>query len=158
VFSNNPQADEQVMVALKRGDKQALCLLYDKYAPALLGIIQKGVEDRHLAEETLQVCFIKIWQHKNHYNSTDERPFTCLLKITREVINKAVEKKLKETPNQKKELSVSELNRGTKTIMELVLTGGISEKQAAEKAGVSVIELREMIRKEINQLRGIVVE
>jgi len=163
---NNPPTppDEDIMDALKKGERQALGLLYDKYAPAILGLLQKITGNTHLAEEALQVCFMKIWQNKHQYNFTKERPFVWMLSIVRQVAGDIPGEKIKALKIQNSALSVCEVDKGdienehTKSIMVMLLLGNMPEKEAAQKAGIPIAELREMIRKEINQLRGITVE
>src|SRR5688572_30462770 len=74
---------------LKAGDEKALSLLYDKYAPALYGIILKIVKQPELAEDVLQESFVKIWTNIAQYDSARGRLFTWLLNICR---NQAIDK------------------------------------------------------------------
>jgi DNA-directed RNA polymerase specialized sigma24 family protein len=153
---NDP--DKSLAIALQKGDRGALDALYDKYAPTLLGLLQKATGDTGLAEELLSTCFMLIWQNKQCYNSSKERFFTWIYRITGDEANKALVEKTGNTKNQSDRLYVSE---GTSTkkedfkIIQQIIFGCISQKEAAEKIGISVDELRKMVRKEINKARGI---
>ena len=154
-------SEEKLVAAIKKGSIEAFGMLYDKYAPALFGILTRIIEDDELAETALQKCFIQIWHSKNLYNPSCERLFTWMLKIARTIGIKAREEKYGSVPNQKGKLYVNDINHdklnNNNVILELI-TIGVSEKEAAEKMGVSNNELRQMLRKEINQLRGVPVE
>ena len=57
--------------------------LYDKYAPSLLGFIASMVSNNQIAEETLQHCFVEIWQRLKYYNASGEQLFVWMFKIAR---------------------------------------------------------------------------
>ncbi len=68
---------------LQTQDKRALSLLYDAYSPALYGVILRIVKSNLVAEDVLQVCFLKIWTNFHSYDSTRGRLFTWLINIAR---------------------------------------------------------------------------
>lgn len=53
--------DEQLMTCVAGGDSEALSTLYDRYAPTVLGVVMRILQDRTLAEEVLQESFWRIW-------------------------------------------------------------------------------------------------
>jgi len=153
--------DELLVAALKLGSQEAMAMLYDKYACALLGVLCKMTGNKDVSEETLQHCFMKIWQEKDQYNPAKERLFTWMLKITREVAKSIPVQETKDTKNQNKANYVGSDNTKTKDselIMGLMMVGHISEQEAALKTGAPLHQVRNMLRKEINQLRRITVE
>jgi len=137
-----------------------LNILYDRYSSAILGVLQKITGDNDMAEEAMQVCFINIWQNKSIYNSSKERLFTWMFKIAKEAANAAMQEKT-DKKNQGNTLYVSGANQGNgkvnniASITEMIIFGNITQEEAAGKMGVSIAELRQMVRKEINKLRGI---
>lgn len=68
---------------LKDGDEASLSIIYDKYSPALYGLILKIVKDDALAQDILQECFLKIWKKAKSYNSEKGSFFTWMLNTCR---------------------------------------------------------------------------
>ena len=59
--------DETLVTQIARGDSAALEALYDRYAPRVLGISVKIVDDQALAEDILQETFWRVWQSAGTY-------------------------------------------------------------------------------------------
>ena len=57
--------------------------LYRAYSPALFKAIHKVLRNTPLTEDALQNTFIKIWLHRNQYDSLKGSPFTWMLNIAR---------------------------------------------------------------------------
>jgi len=152
-------SDERLAIALQNSSQEALNILYDRYASVLLGMLQKIIGDGDLAEEALQTSFLTIWRNKDFYNSSSERLFTWILKIARESAKQLIDEKGGNIKNQRAPLYVNDSNRENMevppSIIEMILFGNISQEEAAEKMGISINELRLILRKEINKLRGI---
>lgn len=60
--------ESQLVEMVKNGDRAVIPLLYQRYAPALFGLIVKTIGNQEDAAEVLQDVFIKIWQRGNQYN------------------------------------------------------------------------------------------
>ena len=75
----------QLVRALQTGQKADFTTLYDAYAPALFGVIIRLVNDQERAEDLLQDTFIKVWTHRQHYDSKQGRLYTWLITIARNV-------------------------------------------------------------------------
>ncbi len=52
---------EELLARVRERDASALGELYDTYAPALLGLTVRILEDRHQAEEVLDEVFLRLW-------------------------------------------------------------------------------------------------
>jgi RNA polymerase sigma-70 factor, ECF subfamily len=68
---------------LQQGDDSAYAVLYDRYAPMLFGIIYRIVPDKKEAENLLQDCFVKIWNHITSYDPERGALATWLINIAR---------------------------------------------------------------------------
>ena len=80
----NTGKDPQQSAALQEKNNQSLSILYDTYAPALLGFISSLIPNEKMAEETLINTFIKIWNRMGDFNSTGAGFFSQVLKIGRQ--------------------------------------------------------------------------
>lgn len=74
---------ERMILSFKQGDQACLGQLYDKYAPALLGVITRILENPELAADCLQQAFNEIWKEKASYDLKKERLFTWMMKFAR---------------------------------------------------------------------------
>ncbi len=59
---------EQIVANCQKFDKKAQRLLYDEYAPLMLGICTRYAKDRQEAEDILQDGFLKIFSKIDQYN------------------------------------------------------------------------------------------
>lgn len=73
--------------------------LYDRYAPALLGIITRIISDEKEAIKLLEVAFTKVWSGMDQLDSEQQPTFTWLLTIARSTALEALTKRRQvETP------------------------------------------------------------
>lgn len=75
--------ETELVELLKKKDKLGFGLLYDNYAPTLLGVLLKIVEEKETAEDLLQEVFVKIWNSIDSYDAAKGRLYTWMLNITR---------------------------------------------------------------------------
>ena len=55
-------SDIELFGLLKERNYDAFSLLYDTYAPRLLGLICSLTPDAAMADDILETCFVKIWR------------------------------------------------------------------------------------------------
>lgn len=82
--SSGNNEDHLLAVAIGRGDQQALSKLYDKYAPALTGIIIRIIGEHTKTDEILQRIFQLVWNEAVSFDLSKHALFTWLIKITRQ--------------------------------------------------------------------------
>lgn len=66
-----PTGDDTIDVALAacaRGDRSALRTIYDREAPALIGVAIRILRRRELAEEVVQEAFVQIWRNATRFD------------------------------------------------------------------------------------------
>ncbi len=89
-------SEDQLVLGLKKRDKESLSYVYDKYGPALFGIANRIVKDQEVSREVVQDVFLKIWNKIDSYDAKKGKFFTWMLNITRnEAINKIRSKEIK---------------------------------------------------------------
>jgi len=64
---NGQLTDEILITRTAQGDVAALEILYDRYAPTVLGIALRIIDDHALAENLLQETFWQVWQSASIY-------------------------------------------------------------------------------------------
>jgi RNA polymerase sigma-70 factor (ECF subfamily) len=83
VENNTALSESTFILSLKANNQQAFSALYDNYGPAMLGIINKLVNNIDEAENLLQDAFIKVWKNIHTYDAEKGRLFTWLVTICR---------------------------------------------------------------------------
>lgn len=81
--NRNGEIDPELIAGLKAGNDEAFARLYDDYSALLFGTILRIVGSRTEAENLLQDCFVKIWQHIDSFDPGRGRFATWLINIAR---------------------------------------------------------------------------
>lgn len=77
-------ADIEDMIArIALGDRNAFSALYDATSAKLFGTCLRVLKDRAIAEDVLQVVYMKVWRHADRYASNGTSPMTWLITIAR---------------------------------------------------------------------------
>jgi len=77
--------DRLLLEALKKGDRAAFNVLFEKYSPKLYFFCLKYLSDKINAEEIVQETFLKIWETRSKIDTS--RHFnTWLITIARHII------------------------------------------------------------------------
>ncbi|WP_158798434.1 RNA polymerase sigma factor [Pedobacter sp. L105] len=133
--------DKNMVTLFQQGNEDDYLKLYNKYAPAVLGVLTRTIGDQKLAEDCMHEAFFKIWSERLNYDPSKERLFTWMLKI-------AKTSKLYGALAKEKFLD-DEIREGFDLVYACDLKKYLQEKQRTEgeqfAAGVDVI-LREAIR------------
>jgi RNA polymerase sigma-70 factor, ECF subfamily len=74
---------EHLLARTALRDKKAFARLYELTSPRLFGALLQLIRNRAVAEEILQECFIRIWQHAGTYMSLKSQPMTWMTSIVR---------------------------------------------------------------------------
>lgn len=61
---NREVTDQDILEAIKAGDREGFGLLYDRYAPELLHYIYGFTKDQAVSEDILQDILINIWDRR----------------------------------------------------------------------------------------------
>ncbi|HXY90285.1 MAG TPA: sigma-70 family RNA polymerase sigma factor [Xanthobacteraceae bacterium] len=67
-MSGSGQDHAALLAACGRGDRAALRALYEREAMSMIGVAQRIVKRRELAEEIVHDAFVQIWRHAARYD------------------------------------------------------------------------------------------
>lgn len=79
VFLEEPE----LVIALKQQKKIGAEALYSMYSASLMGIIQRVITDKEIAEDVLQEGLVKIWNSIQQYDASKGRLFTWMVNVVR---------------------------------------------------------------------------
>jgi RNA polymerase sigma-70 factor (ECF subfamily) len=81
--------DEMLADRIRRGDRDALGALYDRYASLALGVALRVVSDRPTAEDLVHDAFVIVWQKIGRFDATRGSLRSWILTIVR---NRAIDR------------------------------------------------------------------
>lgn len=76
-----PEAD--LVAGLQTHNATIFEVIYERYAPTLLGILRRIIHDPDEAADLLQDVFVKIWRQGHRYDPAQGRLFTWFITLTR---------------------------------------------------------------------------
>ena len=157
------KSNTDLFILLKKGDMKAFDIIYKKYSRRLFGFVYRYVKQESDTEGIVQEVFIKIWKSREKidvYSSFESFLFTIAHNATVNLLKKrATEQKyvdhVKSLQNidtayeitdeihynelqQKYQSLLNELSPRQKEIFQLSREGGLSNKEIAQKLGISV--------------------
>jgi len=163
--------DQNLIKRLQRRDSQALSILYDKYAPAINGVIIRICNDEVLAEELLQETFMKIWNKVGLYDPEKGRFYTWAYRIAKNTAlngirnskkliqtedlgvhtNKAATEPVSDYTSLKG--SINQLDQHHQQAIELVYFKGLTHREAHEEMGVPLGTFKSYVSQALKKLR-----
>ncbi len=76
-------SDEQLLQAIAQKDQQAMMVFYDRYFGKVKGLCHRMIQNREIADETVQDIFWTVWQNADKYDAHRASCSTWLLVIAR---------------------------------------------------------------------------
>lgn len=142
--------DLEFTVFLEERNERSLGYFYDKYSPALYGAIYRIINDRHLAEECLITTFVKAWNEIGTFPGARSSVFTWLLHIARQLAFEVVTRERETNAATYNSLNGCDLHDSA---FELVYNRGLNIIQAAELSGITIIELKNNLRRDLQNMK-----
>lgn len=152
--------DHALVRQLQQGNRQALGALYDKYSPALMGVIIRIAGDKKSAEDILQDVFLGIWEKIKEFDASEGHLFTWMLQMARNsALKAAAAKKSGRQASRGEEKYVSTVDMQEKTAsgkcpaFELIFFKGYDFARAAAELNCTTEELKKQVKAELQQFR-----
>ena len=80
--AGQPSTDEQVMDAIREGDREALQIIVDRYWARLIGCVQSMVGSPDAAEDVAQAVFVTLWRNRSSWTAGSP-PWPYLFRLAR---------------------------------------------------------------------------
>ena len=176
--------DEQLAARTARGDAAAFEVLYDRYAPTVMGLALRIVADRALAEEVVQETFWRVWQNAATFQIQRGAFAGWLLGITRNLaidacrrrsvrpqawLDQADESPIERVPDQSADVpeaawnaikhrqvyaALGDLPPDQRRVIELAYFGGLTRQEIAAKTGEPLGTIHTRARLALKKLRA----
>ena len=141
------------------GNKQSFDVLYDKYAPALSGLITKIVNDASLVEKVLYSSFVKAWNQLPAFSPANNSLFTWLLNIARqtafeEIRSDSYQQKQEKIPKGKSPVyKDSKPGIQKESSFDLVYYKGLNFMEVASALNITLEDVKASIRKAMEKMK-----
>jgi len=66
--------DDKLIEGLNKSDRTAFEHLYEKYVKMVYGFLLSVLNDKHVAEDLTQWCFMQLWEHRKGISSDRNLP------------------------------------------------------------------------------------
>jgi|GEM_PF-1684356 len=169
--------DNNLIAMFQHGDKEVYSRLYSKYAPAVLGVLNRMLGDKKLAEDCVNDTFCTIWSQREDYDPAKERLFTWMMKIAkncadclppdkrnqmadeiREEIDLVyamdIKRYLQEMQKEQGDNFAAGLDVTIREAIRLIYFESYSFAGAAQQIGIQVDQLRGKMIQTIKQIKG----
>lgn len=74
-------SEDALLERVSRGDERAFAELFDRLAPAVLGLVQRVLRDPARSEEVAQEVFLQVWQQARRFDAERGRAKTWVLTL-----------------------------------------------------------------------------
>ena len=147
------EEDEQLAVLIKQADRQSMEILYDKYAPALFGIICRITNNEKLAAEILKKSFANALTQISGFNSSGISLFSWLINIARQSAFEEIIPEQVLKPETDKNVYETAGNENTgDAAFKLAFYKGMSCTEACKKLGLTQSQFKNYLRLSIRHL------
>jgi RNA polymerase sigma-70 factor, ECF subfamily len=169
-------SDVDLVTRMSKGDRAALAELYDRYAPALLGLGARMLGDRKEAEDLVHDVFLEAWQSAALYDQTRGTVATWLiLRMRSRTLDRMRSAGRKRTvlvgqsvPSEesapddpyasadRKTLlrALEELPAEQRAVLELGYFAGLSSSEIANEIGISIGTVKSRTAAGLSKLRA----
>jgi len=150
-------SDEELLVRVGDGDRDAFELLYRRYARPVLGLALRRLGDRGRAEDAVQETFTSIWRSARSYDRERGRGAPWLYAVARNAIadrGRARSEPAAEVPEEpsgepgppdqaeqnwvswRVHRALESLGEHERSLIELAYWGGLSQSEIANMLGI----------------------
>jgi RNA polymerase sigma-70 factor (ECF subfamily) len=169
--------EAELVDMLKQRTQSAFNYLYDNYSASLYTVIFSILQDKELANDTLQEVFIKIWRQIEQYNPEKGRLFTWMVNISRNASIDILRSKDYHSQKQNRELTenvynaantvnietdkiglrklISNLKDDQKILIELAYFEGYTQDEISKLLNMPLGTVKTRLRSALIQLRGL---
>lgn len=159
------QNEIEVLKAMGTGNKEALAILYEKYAPIIYGLALRVTESRDKAANVVKEVFQKLWQNASSFDSFQHDPFYWVMDVAKQVAlaNESRSEQFdffafQESNSAGHDLKtlLSKIDNKHRQVLELSYFRNLSEEQIESEMNIPIGTVATRLRIAIKALREVV--
>ncbi len=171
-------SDEELMTRCAHGEREALAVLYDRYATPVFSLVMRMLGAGMTAEEVTQDTFVLLWRRAEQFSAERGRLLPWLLTIAR---NRAIDElRRRQTGPAEVELvdavggypgleeltlqriqmrrALAQLPDAQREALELAYYGGMTQQEVAEHLSLPLGTIKTRMRMGLQRLRDLLQE
>lgn len=164
--------DQLLIKQLQNQEEHALSKLYDKYSPAIFGVIIRMCKDEAQAQNLLQDTFMTVWEKSHQYDSKKGKFYTWVYRIAKNKVlnflrksNQLIQNEdLSVYSNKEDEITIdseflelkgaiNKLENHHKKALELVYFDGLTHREAHTEMDVPLGTFKSYVRQALKKLK-----
>lgn len=174
-YTNNE--DHSLFQLIKKRDKQAFTVVYQKYHAYLYALALRYLKDKHMAEDTVQHIFVKLWETaknieieinlKNYLYTMTKNNILNQIRNNKEAISINYSNAQTQIPDEDDffklidEVQLSQFLRNgieklpaqKKEVCTMKMEGNISNQEIADRMGISIHTVKSHYQESVKILR-----
>lgn len=168
--------EDELVELLRQRSEDGFNQLYERYAPALYGVVNRIVKSEEAAQDVIQDAFVKIWKSFSNYDKSKGTLFTWILNVARNTAIDYTRSKHVKYQIQNGDAIVSMSNKlsitnsydyiGVKEqvakmkaehreVIDLLYFEGFTHEEASKALNLPLGTVKTRIRSAVSQLRNI---
>jgi RNA polymerase sigma-70 factor (ECF subfamily) len=175
-------SDQVLVEALRRRDRAALGILYDRYATMLFGLVNRIVRSDDVAEDLLQETFLKAWRSFDTFDPAKGSLATWLAAVARGIAidrvrsrsyrnslkNQSIENVVPQVDRERSTMIAADaigvegllrsLTPEQRAIIDLIYYRGFTHDEASRELSMPLGTVKTRLRSAILQLRKEIVD
>ncbi len=171
-------SDDELMTRCAQGEREALAVLYDRYATLVFSLVTRMLGAGMTAEEVTQDVFMLVWRRADQFSAERGRLLPWLLTIAR---NRAIDEMrrkhagpaevelmdaadgypgLEELTLQRIQMrkALAQLPEAQREALELAYYSGMTQQEVAEHLGLPLGTIKTRMRMGLQRLRALLQE
>lgn len=137
--------EPEFAAAIKAGNKGAFRQLYTRFAPMVLGFMQRVAEDNQTAEDLLQKTFLMLWEDRASATTLPLIPWVLATSRTAMRLHQATEQQMAPPP--------SALSTDSTSVLEEAWYDGCTVDELSKRFGAGQEEIKIMLRNAVNKYK-----
>lgn len=174
---NDTDFDAAAWNLIKRGNRNGLAMLYDKYSPVMFRVALRLLKNHSAAEDLLHDVFLEAWQKAGQYNpALGSLRSWMLLRIRSRAMDRIRTSKVAlkyataaklwaqdqiinvdnaaiETDSQQARSALNQLSLKQKTVVELGYLEGLTCREIAERCSIPIGTVKSRLSAGISAMR-----
>lgn len=144
-------SDQLLIKNLQNKDEHALSKLYDKYSPAIYGVIIRMCKNEAQAQNLLQDTFMTVWEKSHQYNPEKGKFYTWAYRIAKNKVLNFLRKSNQLIQNEDLSVYSNKEEREDISIDRLALNGSFKKLEPHHQRALQLVYFQGLTHREAHE-------